>query len=106
VERGRDFLGHRTVGEPDVALHAVERAAEDDLRQLQTSANSASSSLSRIDESVSQGSIVSYSLRPHRQPPRSRTRSRWKRNSSSSGTVQPKSPARSAMKPSTETLIE
>src|SRR5215204_6292899 len=32
-ERSSDLLGHRRVGEPGVALDAVERAAEDDLRE-------------------------------------------------------------------------
>src|SRR5438477_12135628 len=32
-ERGGDLLGHRSLGEPSVALDAVERAAEDDLRK-------------------------------------------------------------------------
>src|SRR4028119_2091175 len=32
VERRGDFLGHRRLGEPGVALDAIERAAEDDLR--------------------------------------------------------------------------
>src|SRR5206468_12777308 len=32
-ERGGDLLGHRCLGEPSVALDAVERAAEDDLRK-------------------------------------------------------------------------
>jgi hypothetical protein len=34
------------------------------------------------------------------------SRAGWTRNSSSSGTVDPIAPSRSAMKPSTETLIE
>src|SRR3712207_42718 len=32
LERGSGLLGHRRLGEPGVALDAVERAAEDDLR--------------------------------------------------------------------------
>src|SRR5207249_3172251 len=32
VERRSSLLGHRRLGEPGVALDAVERAAEDDLR--------------------------------------------------------------------------
>src|SRR5918997_7086583 len=32
VERRGDLFGHRRLGEPGVALNAVERAAEDDLR--------------------------------------------------------------------------
>jgi hypothetical protein len=72
----------------------------------QASANAASSSLSRIDGSVSHTTIVSYSLRPNRNPPSSRTCAVWKRNSSSLGAVHPNAPSRSAIKPSTETLIE
>src|SRR5829696_294569 len=60
VERRGDLLGQRRLGEPGVALEAVERAAEDDLRDgAQTSANSAPSSLSRSDGSVSHTNIVS-----------------------------------------------
>ncbi len=33
AERRSDLLGHRRLGEPGVALNAVERAAEDDLRE-------------------------------------------------------------------------
>src|SRR5204863_5862565 len=33
VERRSGLLGHRRLGEPGVALNAVERAAEDDLRE-------------------------------------------------------------------------
>src|ERR1700759_1493251 len=33
VERRSDLLGHRRFGEPGVALDAVERSAEDDLRE-------------------------------------------------------------------------
>jgi hypothetical protein len=32
LERRRGLLGHRHLGEPGVALNAVERATEDDLR--------------------------------------------------------------------------
>src|SRR5437764_12322764 len=32
-ERGGDLLRHRRLGEPSIALDAVERAAEDDLRK-------------------------------------------------------------------------
>jgi len=32
VERRSGLLGHRRLGEPGVALNAVERAAEDELR--------------------------------------------------------------------------
>jgi aldo/keto reductase family protein len=49
---------------------------------------------------------VSYSLRPHRKPPSSRVCATWKRNCSSLGSVHPTPPSRSAIMPSTETLIE
>jgi hypothetical protein len=57
LRRSRGLLGHRRLGEPGVALDAVERAAEDDLRNR-------------------------------------------------AGAVHPNPPSRSAIKPSTETLIE
>jgi hypothetical protein len=46
------------------------------------------------------------SRRPRRIAPSSRTRARWKAKSSSLGTLQSRRPLRSAMKPSTDTLIE
>jgi hypothetical protein len=60
VERRSGLLGQWRLGEPGVALDAVERVAEDDLGIAhQTSANAAPGSLSRIDGSFSHGSIVS-----------------------------------------------
>ena len=60
IERRRGILGERRLGEPGVALDAVERVAEDDLRDRhQTSANAALSSVSRTDGFVSHTSIVS-----------------------------------------------
>ena len=61
IERRSSLLGHRRLGEPGVALNAVERAAEDDPRDRAPDVGERlmPSSLSRIDGSVSHTSIVS-----------------------------------------------
>lgn len=71
-----------------------------------TSANASPSAVLRISGSVSQGSITSYSRRPHRYAPSSPTCARLNRNCSSPGALQPKPPARSVTYPSRVTLIE
>lgn len=54
------LLSQRCRGEPSVALNAVERAAEDDLRDGAPNVGERGpSSLLRIDGSVSHGSMVS-----------------------------------------------
>src|SRR3954451_13733560 len=64
VERRSYLLGHRRLGEPAVALDAVERAVKTTFGIAhQTLANAARGSLSRNDGSVFHTSIVSYSRR-------------------------------------------
>ena len=98
---------HRRLAEPDVALDAVGRAAEDDLRDRAPDVGERGPKLDVARRRI-------RLPRQHRlvQPAAAQIAAELtylrdvETNCSSLGAVHPKAPSRSAMKPSTETLIE